>query len=76
MFISQENVTLYPFSQINFCVTHGIKRDDRWELKHSEIKDCEPACTEHMFVIYRSWGRDGEWSPAMSTIVQQLGMLA
>lgn len=76
MFISQENVTLYPFSQINFCVTHRIKRDDRRELKHGEIKDCEPACAEHMFVIYRSRGRAGERSPAMSTIVQQLGMLA
>lgn len=58
MFISQENVTLYPFSQINFCVTGGIKRFDRRELKHSEMRDWELACTEHMFVIYRSQGRD------------------
>lgn len=76
MFISQENVTRYPFFQINFCVTRGIKRVERLELKHREIKDCKPACTEHMFVIYRRRGREGEWSPATSTIVQQLGMLA
>lgn len=41
MFISQENVTLYPFSQINFCVAGGIKRFDRRELKHREMKDWE-----------------------------------
>lgn len=59
MFISQENVTLYPFFQINFCVTCRIKRVERQELKHREIKDCKPACTEHMFVIYRRQGRGG-----------------
>lgn len=58
MFISQENVTLYPFPQINFSVTGRIKRFDRGELKHGEMKDWEPVCTEQVFVIYRSQGRD------------------
>lgn len=41
MFISQENVTLYPFPQINFCVTGGIKGFCRWELKDGERKAWE-----------------------------------
>lgn len=74
MFITQENVTLYPFLQINFCVTSGIKGLDRWELKDGEMKNWK----------WHGWsvcdlqepGQGQQCSPAMPAMVQQLAMLA